>query len=94
MAAKELKNLLDKKNYQVYLTRNKDEFISLRKRREIAKKNKSDLFISIHVDSVKKSLQEEHQFIHLSDKASDKVTAMLAERENKVDLIAGIDKEE
>ena len=38
LAAKELKTLLDKKGYQVYLTRNKDEFISLRKRRNIAKK--------------------------------------------------------
>ena len=31
LAAKELKILLDKKNYKVYLTRNKDEFISLKK---------------------------------------------------------------
>ena len=64
LAAKELKILLDKKNYKVYLTRNKDEFISLRKRRNIAKKNNSDLFISIHVDSVKKNQQEEPLFIH------------------------------
>ena len=31
LAAKELKTILDKKGYQVYLTRYKDEFISLRK---------------------------------------------------------------
>ena len=91
MAAKELKTLLDKKGYQVYLTRNKDEFISLRKRRILAKKNNSDLFISIHVDSVKKKPTRGTSIYTLSDKASDKVTAMLAERENKVDLIAGID---
>ena len=91
LAAKELKILLDKKGYQVYLTRNKDEFISLRKRRNIAKKNNSDLFISIHVDSVKKKSTRGTSIYTLSDKASDKVTAMLAERENKVDLIAGID---
>ena len=42
---------------------------------------------------LKKSQQEELSIYTLSDKASDKVTAMLAERENKVDLIAGIDKE-
>ena len=93
LAAKELKILLDKKGYKVYLTRNKDEFISLRKRRNIAKKNNSDLFISIHVDSVKKKSTRGTSIYTLSDKASDKVTAMLAERENKVDLIAGIDKE-
>ena len=93
LAAKELKKLLNKKGYKVHLTRNKDEFISLRKRRDIAKKNDSDLFISIHVDSVKKKSTRGTSIYTLSDKASDKVTAMLAERENKVDLIAGIDKE-
>ncbi|RPH05979.1 MAG: N-acetylmuramoyl-L-alanine amidase [Alphaproteobacteria bacterium TMED93] len=93
LAAKELKGLLEKKGYKVFLTRNKDEFVSLRKRRNIAKNNSSDLFISIHVDSVKKKSTRGTSIYTLSDKASDKVTAMLAERENKVDLIAGIDKE-
>ena len=91
LAAKELKVLLDKHGYKVHLTRYKDEFIALRKRRSIAKKYNSDLFISIHVDSVKKKSTRGTSIYTLSDKASDKVTAMLAERENKVDLIAGID---
>ena len=43
----------------------------------------------MHVDSVKKATRGTSVYT-LSDKASDKVTAMLAERENK-DLIAGID---
>ena len=55
-AVKELKEILKKKNYKVYLTRSKDKFISLSKRREIAKNNKSDLFISLHVDSLKKKI--------------------------------------
>ena len=93
LAAKELKTLLDKKGYKVYLTRNKDEFISLRKRRIIAKKNKSDLFISLHVDSVKRKSTRGTSIYTLSEKASDKLTARLAERENKVDLIAGVDLE-
>ena len=91
LAAKELKILLVKKGYKVILTREKDIFISLRQRRQIAKKYKSDLFISLHVDSVKKKATRGTSIYTLSDKASDKVTAMLAERENKVDLIAGID---
>ena len=91
LAAKELKSLLVKKGYKVYLTREKDKFISLRQRRLLAKKYKSDLFISLHVDSVKKKATRGTSIYTLSDKASDKVTAMLAERENKVDLIAGID---
>ena len=82
--------MLRKKGYKVFLTRNKDVFIPLHLRRKIAKKNKSDLFISLHVDSVGKKSTRGTSIYTLSDKASDKVTAQLAERENKADLIAGI----
>ena len=54
MAAKELKSILENKNFKVFLTRKNDTFITLRNRRNIAKKNNSDLFISLHVDSLKK----------------------------------------
>ena len=54
IAAKELKNMLEKKNFKVLLTSKDDIFICLRNRRNIAKKNNSDLFISLHVDSLKK----------------------------------------
>ena len=89
-ASIELKKLLTKKGFKVYLTRNKDIFLSLRQRRHISKKNKSDLFISLHVDSVKRKSTRGTSIYTLSEKASDKITAKLAERENKVDLIAGI----
>ena len=58
VAAKELKNILEKKKFKVFLTRESDIFISLKKRRDIAKKNNSDLFISLHVDSLKKKQLE------------------------------------
>ena len=90
IAAKELKNILEKKNFKVFLTRKNDTFISLKKRRHIAKKNNSDLFISLHVDSLKKKATRGTSIYTLSEKASDSITAKLAERENKVDLIAGV----
>jgi len=90
IAAKELKNMLEKKNFKVFLTRKDDSFISLRNRRNIAKKNNSDLFISLHVDSLKKKTTRGTSIYTLSEKASDSITARLAERENKVDLIAGV----
>lgn len=93
-AAKELKEMLEKKKFKVFLTRKNDTFISLRKRRTIAKKNNSDLFISLHVDSLKKKTTRGTSIYTLSEKASDKITAKLAERENKVDLIAGVNLEE
>ncbi|OUU61130.1 MAG: hypothetical protein CBC22_08420 [Alphaproteobacteria bacterium TMED62] len=89
-AAKELRMMLKNKGFKVFLTRNDDTFISLRQRRNIAKKNKSDLFISLHVDSLKKKTTRGTSIYTLSEKASDRITAKLAERENKVDLIAGV----
>ena len=89
-AAKELKMMLKSKGFKVFLTRNDDIFISLRQRRNIAKNNKSDLFISLHVDSLKKKTTRGTSIYTLSEKASDRITAKLAERENKVDLIAGV----
>ncbi|WP_456480607.1 N-acetylmuramoyl-L-alanine amidase family protein [Nautilia sp.] len=46
--AKYLKNYLIKKGYTVYLTRNSDYFIPLKKRTHFANLKKADLFISIH----------------------------------------------
>ena len=94
IAAKELKNILEKKKIKVFLTRENDQFVSLKKRRDIAKKNKSDLFISLHVDSLKKKTTRGTSIYTLSEKASDRITAKLAERENKVDLIAGVNLED
>ena len=90
IASKELKNMLEKKKFKVFLTRKDDTFISLKNRRNLAKKNNSDLFISLHVDSLKKKKTRGTSIYTLSDKASDSITAKLAERENKVDLIAGV----
>ena len=50
--AKELAELLRKsKDYEVYLTRDKDKFVSLGGRQYYARKKNADLFISLHADS-------------------------------------------
>lgn len=50
--AKEIAKQLEKnRNFEVYLTRNNDKFISLKNRVVIARKMKANLFISIHSDS-------------------------------------------
>ena len=92
-SSKELKKLLEIYGYKVFLTRKSDTFISLRERRKLAKKFNSDLFISLHVDSVRKKSTRGTSVYTLSDKASDAVSARLAERENKADLIAGVNLE-
>ena len=88
---KELKAMLDKTGkYKVYLTRSTDEFIPLRDRVKIARKYKADLFISLHADSTKNRSAKGLSVYTLSETASDKEAAALAERENKADVIAGL----
>ncbi len=89
--AKELKEALDKNShYQVYLTRSRDIFIPLRERVNISRKHNSDLFISIHADSARNSKATGLSVYTLSEDASDKEAAALAEKENKADIVAGI----
>lgn len=88
---RELKALLDKTGkYKVYLTRNTDKFIPLRDRVKIARKYKADLFMSLHADSAKNRSAKGLSVYTLSETASDKEAAALAERENKADVIAGL----
>jgi len=91
-AAREIKRALDHTGrYHVYLTRNRDIFIRLRDRIAIARAKKASLFISLHADTIKKRSVRGMSVYTLSEKASDKEAADLAEKENKADLIAGID---
>ncbi len=79
--------------YQVKMTRHNDTFIELRERVNYARKHQGDLFISIHADSIRDSGVSGASFYTLSTKASDAQAAQLAARENKADLIAGIELE-
>lgn len=87
----ELRKQLRNAGYRVEMTREKDVFIPLRGRVNFARKKKGDLFISLHADSIGRANVAGASVYTLSDKASDKETQKLAERENKSDLIAGID---
>ena len=77
--------------YEVYMTRDKDIFIPLRGRIQIARAHHADLFISIHADSISKSDVRGMSVYTLSETASDKEAAALAKKENLSDVIAGID---
>lgn len=90
--AKELKRQLeDTGRYRVLLTRDRDIFIKLGDRVKFARDNGADLFVSIHADSIGKSAVHGASVYTLSEKASDAQTEKLAARENRADLIAGID---
>jgi len=49
--AKELKTILRKRGYRVYLTRERDRFIPLKRRTRFANRKHADLFISIHANA-------------------------------------------
>jgi N-acetylmuramoyl-L-alanine amidase len=90
--AHRLKKLLeDSGRYKVIMTRSDDRYIRLSERVKIARRNNADLFMSIHADSVEKKSVRGASVYTLSEKATDAQTAKLAARENKSDLIAGVD---
>ncbi len=70
------------------LSRDKDIYLSLRKRIFLARKNKADIFVSIHADSSKNKKAKGISVFSLSDKASDKEALLLAKRENEVDIMS------
>ncbi len=80
--------------YQIVMTRDRDVFVSLNDRLAISRKSGSDLFISIHADSIEETYAQSIKgatIYTLSERASDAEARAIAEKENASDLIAGLD---
>ena len=75
---------------RVKLTRDDDRFIPLGGRVAIARAAHADLFLSVHADSAPNPLARGASVYTLSETSSDEVAARLAARENKSDIIAGV----
>lgn len=75
---------------RVALTREDDRFIILRDRAAIARNMKADLFISIHADSAPAGSASGATIYTLSEVASDREAQLLAARENRADVINGV----
>ena len=84
-------DLLRSGRVRVALTREDDRFLVLQERYGIARRLKASLFISVHCDSVGSGTATGASVYTLSEVASDKESARLAARENKADIINGID---
>jgi N-acetylmuramoyl-L-alanine amidase len=86
-----LKSELDKiGGYEVRMTRAGDKFVSLPNRLKFARDNKADLFIALHADKLRGKTATGMTFYTLSNTASDEEAEALAQKENKVDVIAGL----
>jgi N-acetylmuramoyl-L-alanine amidase len=82
--------LLASGRVRVALTREDDRFLVLRERSAIARNIGADLFISIHADSAGSADASGATIYTLSEVASDKEAQLLASRENKADIINGV----
>ncbi len=77
--------------YRVVMTRDDDSFVRLRDRVNKARAANADLFMSIHADSMGRGDTRGASIHTLSETASDAEAAALAARENRADVIAGVD---
>jgi len=94
-----LRDLLKKSgSFDVRMTRSRDVFLSLSKRVELSRSYKADLFVSLHADSVSDknaaTAIRGASVYTLSNRASDGLARMMAEKENASDLLAGISSDE
>ncbi len=89
--AKELaKQLGNTKRYKAYLTRDTDIFIPLKKRVELARRKKADMFISLHANAISDDSVSGFSIYTLSEKSSDRQAELLAQKENRADIISGV----
>lgn len=90
--AKNLARLIDAEpGMKAVLIRDGDFYVEHRERIAIARRNKADLFVSIHADSVKDRRAKGASVYALSLKgATDEAAMRLAQRENAADLVGGV----
>jgi N-acetylmuramoyl-L-alanine amidase len=75
---------------RVAMTRESDRYLVLKDRYEIARRMRASLFISIHADAAPSNDGARGATLYtLSEVASDKEAALLAEQQNRSDRIAG-----
>jgi len=90
--ARELKEkLILSGNYEVFLTREEDYFLSLQGRVTRARAKGADVFLSLHADALKEGTASGTTVYTLSAVASDEAAATLAEGHERSDILAGVD---
>ncbi|MBF5091642.1 N-acetylmuramoyl-L-alanine amidase [Novosphingobium sp. NBM11] len=75
---------------RVAMTRDSDRFLVLEERAGIARQLKADLFVSIHADAAETPDANGATVYTLSDRGSDAVADLVAQRENRADDVNGV----
>ena len=91
LAAAVKESLIRNTEFKVILTRNEDIFLSLEDRITIAAKSGADLFISLHADAVIEGEASGTTVYLLSENATDKMSAQLASRHDRSEILRGVD---
>jgi len=81
--------LVESGRFDVALTREDDTYLRLEERVDLARSNKADLFISIHADSFQQPEIRGASVYTRDENATDVLDKVLADNENKSDVIAG-----
>ena len=90
-----LRRLNAQAGIRAFMTRSKDQYVSLRDRMAIARKQQADLFVSVHADAFRDPRVRGASVYVLSHKgASSEAARWLAESENKTDLMGGVSLED
>ncbi len=84
-------SLIRNTDFKVILTRTEDKFLSLEDRITIASQSDANLFISLHADAVIEGEASGTTVYLLSDKATDKMSAQLASRHDRSEILRGVD---
>lgn len=90
--AKELRALFKADvGFQPVMVRSGDYYVSLKGRRDLARKHQADLFVSIHADAFKRPQAHGASVYALSNGGATSTAALyLAQRENAADLVGGV----
>ncbi|MGH6953633.1 MAG: N-acetylmuramoyl-L-alanine amidase family protein, partial [Alphaproteobacteria bacterium] len=90
--AEELKRqLASDPRYQVVLTRESDVFMRLTERVAASRTAGAHLFVSLHADTLSSGQVRGASVYTLSERGSDQAAEVLAAKENRADIIAGVD---
>ena len=84
-------SLIRNTDFKVVLTRTEDKFLSLEDRITIASQSDANLFISLHADAVIEGEASGTTVYLLSDKSTDKMSAQLASRHDRSEILRGVD---
>jgi N-acetylmuramoyl-L-alanine amidase len=89
--ARELRETLLRAGVEALLTREADRFVPLEARLDIARRERADVFLSIHADALADGEATGATLYTLSERASDRASELLAQRHERDALLTGVD---